>query len=178
MKTLLVMLALLGCCSVCNGKEERWTNFAEDSDLRYYLDLKSVVSLPDNVYIFWLKSTAKDKEYFKREYNLNDLSYIFTNYELDCAVSSYRIRGTIMFDKRRKEIGKILPAAGETPFEPVPPESMLELAQDEICAEEESAARVPEPDEREVAAPTQPDAPSVPDSTVAPAVPAQAPSTM
>src|SRR6185369_5671518 len=112
------------------------------SDLKYYLDEKSVTPLPDNVYIFWVKSVAKDKDYFKTEYNLNNLSYIFTNYELDCALSSYRIRGTIMFDKNRREIYKSIPAAGETVFEPVPPESMLELVQDEVCVREETASKV------------------------------------
>jgi hypothetical protein len=166
-----VVLALLLCCGVCHGKEERWSNFAEDSDLKYYLDQKSVISLPDSVYIFWVKSVAKDKDYFKREYNLNNLSYIFTNYELDCAVSSYRIRGSIMFDKNRREINKTLPASGETVFEPVPPESMLELAQDEICVKEKGAATTPEPEEQPAAAPPAPTAPAAPAAPASPLAP-------
>ena len=155
-RAIFVMLALLMCCEVSHGKEERWSNFAEDSDLKYYLDQKSVVALPDNVYIFWVRSVAKDKDYFKKEYNLSNLSYIFTNYELDCAVSSYRIRGTIMFDQTRREISKALPDAGEPVFEPVPPESMLELVQDEICVSEdvseEGAAKGPEAEQQRTAA--------------------------
>jgi len=134
-----VVLAILMLCGVCHGKDDRWNNFAEDGDLRYYLDQKTIVSLPDGVYLFWVKSVAKDKEYFKREYNLNNLSYILTNYELDCAFSSYRIRGTIMFDKNRRELSKSVAEGAVSPFEPVPPESVLELAQEEICAAQESA---------------------------------------
>lgn len=155
-----VVLALLMCCGVCHAKEERWSNFAEDNDLKYYLDQKSVVSLPDNVYILWVKSIAKDKNFFKREYNLNNLSYIFTNYEIDCAVSSYRIRGTIMFDKNRREINKSLPEGGEPVFEPVPPESMLELVQDEICVKEEGAVKASESEPQESAGPAVRTAPA------------------
>lgn len=132
-KMRLVALALFAVCGVCHA-EERWTNFAEDSDVKYYLDQKSVTTLPDNVYIFWVKSIPKEKDFFKKEYNLNNLAYILTNYELDCAVSSYRVRGTIMFDKNRRELNKSLSTGVESPMEPVPPESMLELAQDEICS--------------------------------------------
>jgi hypothetical protein len=133
-----VMLTFLMYCGVCHGAAERWSNFAEDSDLKYFIDQKSMVSLPDNVYIFWVKSVAKDKDYFKKEYNLSNVSYMFTSYEMDCAVSSYRIRGTIMFDKNRKEVSKSLPEV-EAAFEPIPPESMLELAQEEVCAKGENA---------------------------------------
>ena len=159
MRISLVVLALLVACSTCHGKEQRWSSFAEDNDLSYYLDRQSLVSLPDNVYIFWLKSVAKDKEYFPREYNLSDLSYILTNYELDCAAASYRIRGTILFDKQHKELNKVI-AASSTAFEPVPPESLLELAQAEICVKQESAADAAAPED-EVAAPVLPEAPAV-----------------
>ena len=134
----LALLVLLISFGSSHGKEERWSNFAEDSDLKYYLDQKTVVPVTDNLYIFWVKSVAKDRDYFKKEYKVNDLSYILTNYELDCAVSSYRVRGSIMFDKNRRELGKS--AGDETAgYEPVPPESMLELAQEELCVKEESA---------------------------------------
>ena len=166
-RVLLAVLALLVGSGVCHGKEERWSNFAEDGDLKYYLDLKSIVSLPDNIYAFWLKSVAKDKEFFTKEYNLNDLSYIYTNYELDCAVSSYRIRGTIMFDKHHREINKVL-APSDGAFEPVPPESLLELAQGEICAKQQGAVNMPEPEEQEIAAPTAPGSPTAPNSPTAP----------
>lgn len=175
MRKLLVVLALLVGCGVCHGKEERWSNFAEDGDLKYYLDLQSVVPLPDSVYVFWVKSVAKDKEYFKREYRLNNISYVFTNYELDCAVSSYRIRGTIMFDKQRRAVHKLVPPLGEISFEPVAPESLLELAQDEICVQEESAANVPQSGESEMARPTAADLPAAPES---PAAAVQPPSIM
>jgi hypothetical protein len=158
-----VLLAFLVGCGVCHGKEERWGNFAEDADLKYYLDHKSVISRPDKVYIFWVKSVAKDKEYFKREYNQNDLSYILTNYELDCAIASYKIRGTIMFDKNRREINKALPA-GDAVLEPVPPESMLELAQDEICVSDENTAKKAESEELIGVTSEAPTAPAVPTS--------------
>lgn len=73
------MLVLLMCCGISHARDERWNNFAEDNELKYYLDQKLITSLPDNVYIFWVKSVAKDKEYFKREYNMSNLSYMFTN---------------------------------------------------------------------------------------------------
>lgn len=176
----IVALALLLICGVCHGNEKRWSNFGEDTDLKYYLDQQSVLSLPDNVYIFWVKSVAKDKEYFKKEYNLSDLSYIFTNYELDCAISSYRIRGSVMFDKNRRQISKALPAGGEAVFEPVLPESVLELAQNEICVKEELAQKIPVPQGEMAAAPTvpatleapvSPQAPEVPEVPLSPEVP-------
>jgi len=156
MRVSLLFLALLLYCGVSYGQEERWISFAEDSDLKYYLDQKSVRSLPDNVYLFWLKSVAKDKEYFKTQYNLSDLAYIYTSYELDCAVSAYRVRGTIMFDKQRREISKVLAAPGDTAFEPVPPESLLELAQSDICANYDNAANKPAPEEQTAGEPAIP----------------------
>lgn len=139
-KTVVVLvLALLLSCGVCHGKDDRWLNFAEDGDLKYYLDQKTVVALADNVYSFWVKSVAKQKDYFKREYNLSSLSYLMTNYELDCGSSSYRVRGTIMFDRNRREINKSVNDYASTPLEPVPPESVLELVQEEICEKEEGA---------------------------------------
>ncbi|HJV67001.1 MAG TPA: surface-adhesin E family protein [Geomonas sp.] len=141
----LIALALLAFCGTSHGQEARWGNFAEDSDLRYYLDRRSVVPLPDNVYTFWVKSVAKDSEYFQNEYHLNNVSYVLTNYELDCAVSSFRLRSTVMFDKTRREISKILPMAGDTPFEPVQPETVLELAQEEICTGSRKAATLIQP---------------------------------
>jgi hypothetical protein len=154
------LLALVVTCGICHA-EDRWINFAEDGDLRYYLDQRSVTRLPDNVNIIWIKSIAKDKNYYKKEYNLNNLAYILTNYEIDCAVSSYRVRGVIMFDRNRKEINKVLPAAGEPASEPIPPESMLELAQNEICS---NAGAGEEEKEKEPAAapPAEPTLPAEP----------------
>ncbi|GFO54578.1 hypothetical protein GMSM_15850 [Geomonas sp. Red276] len=146
-RTITLSMLLLMAWSGLTYGEERWYNFAEDGDLKYYLDRKSVHPLPDNVYVFWIKSVAKDKEYYRREYNISNLAYILTNYELDCAVSSYRVRGTIMFDKGRRELGKTL-ASGEPVFEPVPPESVLEMAQDEICTGEQNASRESEDEEQ------------------------------
>ena len=157
----IVMLALLLSCNVCHAAAERWSNFAEDTDLKYYLDQRSIIALPDNVHIFWVKSIAKDRDYFKKEYNMNNVSYMFTSYELDCAVSNYRIRGTIMFDKNRKEISKAIPE-GEPAFEPVPPESMLELAQEEVCVKEEGTINATEGEEHATAAPTPAEAPAAP----------------
>jgi hypothetical protein len=155
------LVALIATCGICNA-DDRWTNFAEDADLRYYLDQKSVTNLPDNVHVVWIKSIAKDRNYYKAEYNLNNLAYILTNYEIDCAVSSYRVRGVIMFDKNRKEITKVLPSGGEPALEPIPPESMLELAQSEVCTKAAS-----EEDEKE-----QEPAPSQPVELTPPAEPA------
>ena len=175
-RIIIAMLTLLICCSVCQAQAERWSNFAEDTDLKYYIDHKSVITLPDNVYIFWVKSIAKDKDYFKKEYNISNVSYMFTSYQLDCAVSSYRVRGTIMFDKNRREISKSLPE-GEPAFEPIPPESMLELAQTEVCvkeegAKEEGAKGKPDGEERRVSAPA---APTPPEAPLAPAAPEEPP---
>lgn len=188
------MLLLLVCAGVCQGAE-RWSNFAEDQELKYYIDQKSIIPLPDNVFIFWVKSVAKDKDYFRKEYNLSNASYMFTSYELDCAVSSYRVRGSILFDKNRREISKVLPD-GEPAFEPVPPESVLELAQGEICKDEQReegahtheapaapSAAAPETAESPATplapaapgtpgAPAEPEAPAAPASPAAPAIPA------
>ena len=164
------LLFLLIWCGVCSAKTERWSNFAEDSDLKYYIDQKSIISLPDNVYIFWVKSIPKSKDFFKKEYNMNDASYMFTSYELDCAVSSYRVRGTIMFDKNRREISKSLPE-GEPAFEPVPPESMLELAQDEVCTNEEPAKE--SPSQKGAASVPQESAPEEAPATAAPSAPTE-----
>ena len=179
-KTTFVVLAMLLSSAVCRGEDARWSNFAEDSDLKYYLDVKSVVSRPDNVYLFWLKAVAKNKEYFKREYNIDDLSYVYTNYELDCAVSSFRVRGIILFDKHRRELNKSIPAPGETSFEPIPPESVIELAQGEICVGEEGDAKQTDADEQEATEPSAPvgdDEPEAPPAPAEPAAPAGAPST-
>lgn len=165
-RMVLALVALAVCCGVSHA-EERWVNFAEDADLRYYLDQKSVTSLPDNVYMFWVKSVAKDRDYYRKEYNIKDLAYILTNYELDCAVSSYRVRGTIMYDKNRKEINKIIPAGGEPVFEPVPPESMLELAQNDICSKAGTAKQ--ESEEPSSTAPT-PASPAAQPATEPPSI--------
>ncbi|MCM0079989.1 hypothetical protein L4X63_00135 [Geomonas sp. Red32] len=157
-RTIMLSMLLLMAWSGLTYGEDRWYNFAEDGDLKYYLDRKSVHPLPDNVYVFWIKSVAKDKEYYRREYNVSNLAYILTNYELDCAVSSYRVRGTIMFDKGRRELGKTL-ASGEPVFEPVPPESVLEMAQDEICTGEQNASGEPEEEEHGAAKAARPASP-------------------
>jgi hypothetical protein len=167
----IAMLALLLSCGVCHAATERWSNFAEDTDLKYYIDLRSIITLPDNVHIFWVKSIAKDKDYFKKEYNMNNVSYMFTSYELDCAVSSYRMRGSMMFDKNRKEISKSIPE-GEPAFEPVPPESMLELAQEEVCVKAETTSNASEGEEHATAAPAAPAAPTAPEAPEAPVAPA------
>jgi hypothetical protein len=166
----LVILALLACCGVCHADEGRWLNFAEDANLKYYLDQKSVLPLPDNVYLFWVKSVAKDKEYFQKEFNFSGLSYIFTSYEVDCAIASYRVRGSILFDKNRKELSKNLPG-GEPPFQPIPPESMLELAQAEICSKAASQADNDGEEETGVSGPAR----SRPASQGASTVPRQVP---
>jgi hypothetical protein len=169
----LILFLLVSFAGVSHAAEERWVKFAQDADLSYYLDDKSVVALPDSVYIFWVKSVAREKEYFKREYNISNISYILTNYELDCALSSYRVRGAIMFDRSRRELGKDVPNSAPA-FEPVPPESVLELAQEEMCAKRQSS-----PDgagkEEAPAAPAGAPAPAAP-ATVAPAAPAEPPS--
>src|SRR5689334_12634066 len=133
LKRLLVPLfALVLSAGTACAAEGRWNSFAEDGDVKYFLDQKSVLTLPDNVFIFWMRSVPKDKEYIRREYNMNTLSYILTNYELDCANATYRVRETAMFDKNRKELSKSLPA-GEAPFEPIQPESIVEMAQENFC---------------------------------------------
>ena len=177
----LLVLALLMCRGISHGKDARWSNFAEDSDLRYYLDQKSVVRLPDNVFVFWVKTVAKDRAYLKGLYDMEELSYLLTSYELDCAVASYRIRGVSMFDKNRREINKVLPASDESLFEPVQPESMLELAQDEICVRAEGAAKSQPAGARTPVSAGAPPAPpattaQVVQETVDPAVPVEPPS--
>jgi hypothetical protein len=180
MRVALLLLTLLLYCGVSYGQEERWVSFAEDSDLRYYLDQKSIRSLPDNVYLFWLKSVAKNKDYFRTQYNLSDLAYIYTSYELDCAVSAYRVRGTIMFDKQRREISKEFAAPGDTAFEPVPPESLMELVQSDICVKGVHAAdNAPSEEQKGTPAAAtaetgeQSVAPETPEPPLAPAAPAR-----
>ena len=134
-----LLLSLLISSGISHAKEERWSNFAEDGDLKYFLDEKTIVPVTDSTYIFWVKSVAKDKGYFKREYNLNNLSYILTNYELNCSYSTYRVRGTIMFDKSRRELSKMVNEGPGAVFEPVPPESVVELVQEELCVAADDA---------------------------------------
>jgi hypothetical protein len=142
LKTNILVVGLLLCGAVAHGKENRWSNFAEDADLKYYLDQKSIITTPEKTTAFWVKSVAKNKEYFKSEYNLNDLAYILTSYEFDCARGMYRVRAMVMYDKNRRELHKTFPLAAEMPgFEPVTPESVLELARDSVCGE---AAELPE----------------------------------
>jgi len=181
-RIIIAMFVVLVLSGVSQGATERWSTFAEDADLKYYVDQRSIVQLPDNVYIFWVKSVPKNKDYFRQEYNQNGVSYMFTSYEIDCAVSSYRVRGTIMFDKNRREVSKTLPD-GEPAFEPVPPESMVELAQEEVCKDDkaregadetEPSAAAPAPAEPEApAAPAVPALPEIPAAPLAPAVPGQ-----
>jgi hypothetical protein len=170
-RALLILFLLVSFGSVSHAAEERWVKFAQDADLSYFLDDKSVVSLPDNVYIFWIKSVAKEREYFKREYNVGNISYLLTNYELDCALSSYRVRGTIMLDKSRREISKTVPASPPA-FEPVPPESVLELAQDEMCSKRQTPVKGAEKEEETAAPPAGSPAPAA----VPPAAPSEPPS--
>ena len=94
-----------------------------------------------------MKLVAKDKEYFKKKYNLATLHQILTNYELDCAVSGYRVRGVIMQDKNRGELAKSGEDDGDTPLEPVPPESIIELVQNEVCVGDEDGGKQPEAEE-------------------------------
>jgi hypothetical protein len=137
MKIIMVLGILLLSVTLANGKEERWQNFAEDADLKYYLDRKTVVRTPEDTATFWVKSVAKNREYFKNEYNLNELAYIMTNYELDCSRALFRVRETILLTKNRKELSKTLVPLAEMPeFEPVTPESVTELAQEAVCEEE------------------------------------------
>lgn len=168
-RALLILFLLVSFASVSHAAEERWVKFAQDADLSYYLDERSVVELPDSVYIFWVKSVAKEREYFKREYNVSNISHILTNYELDCALSSYRVRGTIMFDGSRRVLSKDVPTSPPA-FEPVPPESVLELAQEEMCARRQSSPDGAEKEEETAAAPAA--APAA----VAPAPPVEPPS--
>lgn len=139
LRVVLALFNVMLFCTVAYGIENRWYNFAEDSDLRYYLDNKSIVSRPNHTKIVWVKSVPKSKEYFEREYNLNNLAYLLTNYEIDCSNASYRVRQTLMLDKNRKELSKTQAAGSDVLFEPVPPESSIELAQEAVCGEEESA---------------------------------------
>jgi hypothetical protein len=168
----MMLLTLLLCCGVCHAQPERWSNFAEDSDLKYYIDQRSIISLPDNVYIFWVKSVAKNKNYFKNEFNVDGVSYQLASYELDCAVSSYRVRGTILLDKSRKELSKSIPES-DLNFEPIPPESVLELAQDEVCVKGKGTAETPQEAERPSAAPAAPVAPEAPSAPEAPRAPSE-----
>lgn len=137
-----IRLALIALCVICfanaaQAKEERWYNFAEDNDLRYFIDTKSIVNRSGDIHIFWVRSMAKNKQYFKEEYNMNDLASILTNYEMDCSDATYRVRQTVMLDRNRRELNKSVPAGAEAEFEPIPPESSLELAQEIVCADAE-----------------------------------------
>jgi len=158
----IILVSIFGIClsNAAFAREERWYNFAEDGDLRYYIDERSIVTRNDDIRILWVKSVAKNREYFREEYNLNDLSYILTNYEMDCSDATYRVRQIIMMDKNRRELNKSMPAAAATNFEPIPPESALELAQDMVCAKT-GTETTEEPDEvtPPSVAPAQPVAP-------------------
>lgn len=135
-----VGLLLVVFCSVAHGKEDRWSSFAEDSDQKYYLDKKSVFPVGDYGFSFWIRSVPKDKEYIRREYNMTDLSYLLTNYELNCSEATFRVREILMFDKNRKELAKNLPE-GEAVYEPIQPESIIEMAQESFCGKGEGEKR-------------------------------------
>ncbi|UFS71495.1 hypothetical protein LPW11_04675 [Geomonas sp. RF6] len=133
LRVVFAMLCVVCFSNLAHAADERWYNFAEDSDLRYYIDQKSVVNRSGDIHIFWVKSVAKSKEYYRQEYNLNHLAYILTNYEMDCSDATFRVRQTLMMDRNRRELNKSVPSGAETDFEPIPPESALELAQEIVC---------------------------------------------
>lgn len=128
-----VLLLLSGMAS---GKDDRWYNLTEDADLTYYIDKKSILKTPDNTYIFWMKITSKKKEYLQKEYKQIDLEYVLFNYEINCSRGLYKTRGTIYYDKNGKQIDKQTPTYVDmSDAEPIPPESVMELAQDAVCPE-------------------------------------------
>ncbi|KAF0221416.1 MAG: hypothetical protein FD174_554 [Geobacteraceae bacterium] len=134
-KSAFILLACsLFLSGMAHGKEDRWYNLTEDADLTYYIDRKSVLKTPDNTHIFWVKIVSRKKEYLKKEYKLSDLEYVLFNYEIDCGRGMYKTRGTIFFDKNGKQIDKQTPTYVDmSDAEPIPPESVMELAQDAVC---------------------------------------------
>ncbi|MBJ6726503.1 surface-adhesin E family protein [Geomesophilobacter sediminis] len=166
----LLVFVLLVSATVAHAAEGRWTSFAEDADIRYYLDQKSLLPLPDNVFIFWMRTVPKDREYIRREYNMNTLSYILTNYELDCSDATYRVRETAMFDKNRKELSKSV-ASDDIPYEPIQPESIVEMVQETLCPKGSTGPKIAEAPQAP-AAEAQPAVPGTPAPVVPPAEPA------
>lgn len=132
---LMLLVALFLCSGMAYGKDDRWYPFAEDPDLSYYIDKKSVLRTPDNTYLFWVKVVGRKKEFLKKEYRMNDLEYILFNYEISCAKGLYKTRGTIYYDRSGKQLDKQIPTYLDmSDAEPVPPESIMELAQDAVCS--------------------------------------------
>ncbi len=143
-KVLMVLASLFIFSGMAYGKDDRWYNFAEDNDLTYAIDRKSILKSPENTYLFWVKITSRKKDYLKNEYKMNELAYVIFNYEIDCTRGMYKARGTIYYDKNGKQLDKQIPAFVDmSDAEPIPPESIMEMAQEAICYEPESDSALP-----------------------------------
>jgi hypothetical protein len=118
------------------GAADRWDRIGEDAYLVYYLDDRSVISLQDDIYTFWLKLVDK-KSLLKQRFHSRNLHHALFRYELDCRAAQAGARTALFFDRNNRQINIQLPADPEGRyFEPVVPESIMERVAEMICGGE------------------------------------------
>lgn len=135
---LLIWLVLL--CGNAYGKADRWSKLMEDSDLVYYMDDKSILNTKTGTTIFWMKLASRKKDFLKNEYKMPELDYILFNYEINCDKAVYKSRGVIYYDRNGRQLDKQVPTAVDmSDSEPVPPESVMEVAKEYVCPDKEES---------------------------------------
>lgn len=156
------LLLFLALCGTAYGKTERWHKLTEDADLSYYIDDRSIVRSRTGTTLFWMKLESRNRDFLKKEYHMPDLEYILFNYEINCDKSLFKTRGVIYYGANGRQIDKQSPTYSDmSDAEPVPPESMMEVAQDYVCAgDEESLPERQAPLPENLPAPAEPVLPS------------------
>jgi len=123
------------------GESQRWHKFSQDADLTYFIDNGSIMKTRAGTYIFWVKETPAKKDFLKNQYKMDELDHVLFNYEIDCDKGIYKTRGIIYYDSKEEILDKQIPLVTDmSDAEPIPPESVIELAEDYVCpaAEEPS----------------------------------------
>ena len=165
-KTVATFILLVLFCGTAYGKTERWHKLTEDADLSYFIDDKSIVRTKSGTTLFWMKLVSRSKDFLKKEYRMADLEYILFNYEINCDKAVFKSRGVIYYGPNGKQLDKQAPTfADMSDAEPVPPESMMEVAQDYVCAGEEESLperQAPLPENSPAPAAREPELPSEP----------------
>ncbi|SNB46929.1 surface-adhesin E family protein [Geobacter sp. DSM 9736] len=138
-------------CGAAHGREERWSKLTEDAELVFHIDEKSIQNTRSGTTIFWVKLTGRKNDFLRNEYKLPELDYILFNYEIDCNKGIYKPRGIYYYARSGKQLDKQVPLSTDmTDAEPVPPESVMELAQNYVCAEELSLPEAQSPSSPEL----------------------------
>lgn len=139
-KIWIVLIGLTLFSTMAYGADDRWQKLVEDDDLAYYIDGRSIQHTRTGTVIFWVKQLSRNKDFLKQQYQMNNLDYILFNYEIDCEKGMYKPRGIIYYDRDGKQLDKQVPVAVDmSDAEPVPPESIMEIIQRYVCADNEQA---------------------------------------